>query len=33
MVRVHVFDRNGKLVGPVDSPRLVLSEKEWQASA
>jgi peptide methionine sulfoxide reductase msrA/msrB len=30
MVRVHVFDRNGKLVGPLDSPRLVLSEEEWK---
>jgi peptide methionine sulfoxide reductase msrA/msrB len=30
MVRVHVFDRNGKLVGPVDSPRLVLSDDEWK---
>ena len=30
MVRVHVFDRKGKLVGPVDSPRLVLSEAEWK---
>jgi len=29
MVRVHVFDRNGKLVGPVDSPRLTLSDDEW----
>jgi peptide methionine sulfoxide reductase msrA/msrB len=29
MVRVHVFDRNGKLVGPVDSPRLTLSDEEW----
>jgi peptide methionine sulfoxide reductase msrA/msrB len=30
MVRVHVFDRKGKLVGPVDSPRVVLSEEEWK---
>ena len=30
MVRVHVFDRNGKLVGPIDSPKLVLSEAEWR---
>src|SRR5438105_3038192 len=30
MVRVHVFDRNGKLVGPVDSPKLVLSTQEWK---
>jgi peptide methionine sulfoxide reductase msrA/msrB len=30
MVRVHVFNRQGKLVGPVESPRVDLSEKEWQ---
>ena len=30
MVRVYVFDRNGKLVGPVESPRIVLSDQEWQ---
>src|ERR1700685_3894661 len=30
MVRVHVFDRYGKLVGPVDSPRVTLSEAEWR---
>jgi peptide methionine sulfoxide reductase msrA/msrB len=29
MVRVHVFDQHGKLVGPVDSPRLTLSDEEW----
>src|SRR5579863_3165733 len=30
MVRVYVFDRQGKLVGPVDSPRVELSDQEWQ---
>jgi peptide methionine sulfoxide reductase msrA/msrB len=29
MVRVHVFDKNGKLVGPVDSARVTLSDEEW----
>jgi peptide methionine sulfoxide reductase msrA/msrB len=29
MVRVHVFDHNGKLVGPVDSPKVELSNEEW----
>ena len=30
MVRVYIFDRNGKLVGPVESPRVELSDDEWQ---
>ena len=30
MVPVYVFDRRGELVGPVESPKLVLSEAEWQ---
>jgi methionine-R-sulfoxide reductase len=30
MVRVYVFDRTGKLVGPVESPKLVLSDAEWK---
>jgi len=30
MVRVHVFNSKGDLVGPVDSPKLVLSEREWR---
>ncbi len=30
MVKVHVFDRNGNLVGPVDSPKLVLSDAQWR---
>jgi peptide methionine sulfoxide reductase msrA/msrB len=30
MVQVHVFDRHGKLVGPVESPRVELSDAEWQ---
>lgn len=30
MVRVKVFSANGELVGPVDSPKLVLSDREWR---
>jgi len=30
MVQVRVFNRNGELVGPVESPKLVLSDAEWQ---
>ena len=30
MIRVHVFNREGKLVGPVDSPKLELSDAEWK---
>ena len=30
MARVHVFDRNGKLVGPIDTPKLLLSDAEWR---
>ncbi len=30
MVRVHVFNREGKLVGPVECPKLVLSDDEWR---
>src|SRR5436305_896234 len=30
MVRVHVFNRDGQLVGPVESPQLELSDQEWQ---
>lgn len=30
MVPVRVFNREGQFVGPVDSPRLVLSDSEWQ---
>jgi peptide methionine sulfoxide reductase msrA/msrB len=28
-VHVHVFNADGKLVGPVESPRLVLTNSEW----
>jgi methionine-R-sulfoxide reductase len=31
MVRVHVFDKQGKLVGPIETPKLVLSEAEWKS--
>ena len=30
MVRICVFDQRGKLVGPVESPRLELSDMEWR---
>src|SRR5436309_3059647 len=30
MVRVHVFNKQGRLVGPVESPRVELSDEEWQ---
>lgn len=30
MVAVHVYNRSGELVGPVDSPPLVLSDEEWK---
>lgn len=29
-VRVYVFNRDGKFVGPVESPRLILSRAEWR---
>ena len=29
-VQVYVFDAQGKLVGPVESPRLVLTNAEWR---
>lgn len=30
MVQVKVFDRQGNLVGPVHSPKLVLSDAQWR---
>jgi methionine-R-sulfoxide reductase len=30
MVRVHVFNAKGELVGPVDSSKFVLTEREWR---
>ena len=30
MVTVHVFNRRGQLVGPVEVPKLVLSEQQWR---
>jgi len=30
MVKVHVFNRSGELVGPIDAPRAELSDEEWQ---
>ncbi len=30
MVRVYVFNRSGELVGPVESPKLELSDEEWR---
>ena len=29
-IRVAVFDRKGKLVGPVESPRVELTAAEWK---
>lgn len=31
MVQVYVYNDQGKLVGPVDSPKLILTDKEWHA--
>lgn len=30
MVQVHVFNRQGELVGPIESPKLELSDDEWR---
>lgn len=30
MVQVRVFNRKGELVGPVESPRVVRTDEEWQ---
>jgi methionine-R-sulfoxide reductase len=30
MVQVHVFDEAGQLTGPVEVPKLTLSEDEWR---
>ena len=30
MVQVHVFDKAGQLVGPVELPKLQLSDAEWR---
>jgi methionine-R-sulfoxide reductase len=30
MVRVHVFNSAGKLVGPIEVPKLVLADDEWR---
>ena len=30
MVQVHVFDEAGQLTGPVEVPKLTLSEEEWR---
>ena len=30
MVQVYVFDQAGELVGPVESPRVELSDAQWQ---
>lgn len=31
MIKVHVFDKEGKLVGPIEMPKVVKTEAEWQA--
>ena len=33
MVSVYVFNDQGKLVGPVESPKLILTDKEWRDKA
>src|SRR6187397_939468 len=30
MVKVHVFNKSGQLAGPLDIPKLELSEAQWQ---
>lgn len=30
MVRVRVFNKEGQLTGPVDSPKVILSQEEWK---
>jgi methionine-R-sulfoxide reductase len=30
MVKVYVFNSSGQLVGPVDSPKVELSDEEWR---
>lgn len=30
MVQVHVFDKSGQLVGPVEMPKLALSDAQWR---
>jgi len=30
-MKVHVYDKQGRLVGPVESARVVKSDAEWQA--
>ena len=30
-MKVRVFDRHGKLVGPVESPRVSRTDEEWRA--
>ena len=30
MVQVHVFNQTGQLVGPVEAPKLMLSDDEWR---
>ncbi len=30
MAHVHVFNKDGNLVGPVDSPKVALSDDEWR---
>jgi hypothetical protein len=31
MVQAYVFDRGGKLVGPVESPKVERTDDEWRA--
>jgi peptide methionine sulfoxide reductase msrA/msrB len=31
MIKVHVFNKDGKLVGPIEMPKVVKSDAEWKA--
>src|SRR5262249_48041698 len=30
VIHVHVFNRSGELVGPIDSPKVILSDADWR---
>ena len=30
MVQVHAFNKTGQLIGPMETPKLALSEEDWQ---
>src|SRR5574342_418625 len=31
MIKVHVFNKDGRLVGPIEMPKVVKSDAEWKA--